>query len=167
MERSGLKDSKKVSNETKKVSNGDGQSKDTIEPKNSAPGEEIIQFTNLRKGEIQIPNKNQMNKFSVPETALQIFENKIIINIKLSGLLASDINLSLIADSLIIFGKNKGSAYCTEIKLPKQIIPQSAIAKFGNGTLKFEILIQSDTEPWQGLYEIVNTQNELLEAKTN
>lgn len=161
-----MKTTKKESNDTKEVSHSVGQSEVSVEKKSTSPVEEIIQFTNIRKGEIRLPNKNQMSKYSVPETELQIFENKIIINIQLSGLVASDINLSLIAESLIVVGKNKSSAYCTEIKLPKQIIPQSATAKFFNGNLIFEILIQSDAEPWQGLYEIMKTQNELLEAKT-
>jgi molecular chaperone GrpE len=128
--------------------------------------EELIQFTSLKKGELKLPTENQLKKFKVPETEVAINETTINLNAKLTGAKASDIMLSLSPDSLVVLCENKKIAYYTEIKLPENIIPQSAVAKFANGNLKMTILkIDGSKIPWEDLEHIEKLQRELKDTK--
>jgi len=128
--------------------------------------EELIQFTSLKKGEPKIPTKNQLKKFKVPETEIAINETTINLNAKLTGAKASDIMLSLTSDSLVVFCENKKIAYYTEIKLPENIIPQSAMAKFSDGNLSMTILkTDGSMIPWEGFEQIQRLQKELKDTK--
>jgi len=128
--------------------------------------EELIQFTSLKKGELKIPTKNQLKKFKVPELEVTINETTVNLNAKLIGAKASDIMLSLSSDSLVVLCENKKVAYYTEIKLPENIIPQSAVAKFYNGNLNMTILKTNGSKiPWEGLKQIEKLQKELKDNK--
>ena len=128
--------------------------------------EELIQFTSVQIGYLKLPSKNQLKKFKVPETDMTVNGNTINFNSKLPGATASDLTLTMNQDSVIIMCKNKKVAYYTEIKLSDQIIPQSAVAKFGNETLSLKVLkLDSNNAPWDGIVQINNLSKELKEMK--
>jgi len=130
---------------------------------------ELIQFTSIHKGMPGLPRKDQLKKCLVPETDLMVDDMILNLTAKLDGLELVDISFSLDQDSLVIFGKNNKSAYYTDIKLPASIIPQSAVAKFSDGILKFSIQKQvsqeNNTKPWTGMVDLERSNTELKETK--
>ncbi len=123
---------------------------------------EIIHFTSVQKGELNIPTKKKLEKFKVPETDLTTDDNSINITTKLPETSALDLQLSLTPDSLVLLSQNKKVAYYTEIKLPEQVIPQSVIAKFENETLHLNVLkLKDKLAPWDGLTQLGNLNKEL------
>jgi molecular chaperone GrpE len=142
------------------------------EPDQAAPAitptalDEFIQFTSVQKGELKIPNKSQLSKFTVPETDLTIDDTTMNLTAKLPGTTVNDLTLSLNQDSLIILSNNKQAAYYTEIKLPEGVIPQSAVAKFDNGTLNLSITkLGVYPEPKDESVYLSQLQREVKESK--
>ena len=128
--------------------------------------DEFIQFTSVQKGELKIPNKSQLSKFKVPETDLMIDDTTLNLTAKLPGTTVHDLKLSLNQDSLIILSNNKQAAYYTEIKLPEEVIPQSAVAKFNNGTLNLNTTkLSVYPEPWDELTHLSQLHREVKESE--
>ena len=156
---------KKGTKEQNKTNIPDNQ-KSTTPVDSMIAKEELIQFTSLKKGELKIPTKSQLKKFKVPELEVTINGTTVNLNAKLIGAKASDIMLSLTSDSLVLLCENKKVAYYSEIKLPENIIPQSAVAKFYDDNLNMTILkTDSFKIPWEGFEQIQRLQMELKDTK--
>ena len=109
--------------------------------------EELIQFTSIQKDAPTPPRKDQRAKYKVPETELDIEAGNVEITARLEDVKVSDISLAVTRDDLTIKGKNRKVAYYTEIKLPVKIVPQSAVARFKDGTLAFKAMKLDETKP--------------------
>jgi molecular chaperone GrpE len=140
------------------------QSKNKPEPQQSDLAK-LIQFTVVHKGEQKPPAKKQLERFKVPETELVINEKIINITAKLNGTQADDLALTIAPESIIILSQNKKIAYYTEIRLPKQIIPQATIAKFASGILQLNLSILDSSTPWNGMEQLDRSLQELSETK--
>lgn len=127
--------------------------------------ESLIHFTNIQMDFDKPPSIAQLKKFKVPEIDLQIDDKKIDIIANLPGSKLADINISLTQDSLVILSNNKKVSYYTDIKLPEPIIPQSAVARFKDGTLNFNVRKMDSKEPWSGLVQLEDKTKELKALK--
>lgn len=136
-------------------------------PKKEEPEqkEELIKITTIQSGSPKPPTKAQQKKFKVPDTDLQEDDKAVNIYAKLKDIKSSDISFALSQDSLIILGKNRKAAYYTDIKLPEPIIPQSAVVKFMNGTLNFNIQKLNKNDSWDGVPKTDHLDKELTETK--
>ena len=140
------------------------QSKDEPDAQQSDPAM-LIQFSVIHKGELKPPVKKELDHYKVPETELAINDKKINITIKLTGTCADDLALTIAPETIIILSQNKKVAYYTEIKLPKQIIPQAALAKFSSGKLHLNLSIFDPSSPWNGIELLDKSLQELSETK--
>ncbi len=124
-----------------------------------------LQYTSIHLGEPKPPKKNQTAIYKVPETDLNMDKDIIEIYTKLPGIKSEDVALSLNKDTYIIKCSNKNVAYYAEIKLPGDIVPQSALSYFKEETLYLKLIKMKESKPWDGILKMQTLLNNLQETK--
>ena len=95
------------------------------------------EFGNIPRTPLSKPEK--LPESREPLIDVQDSDNKITVIAEIPGVAKEDVDLEIIADSIIIRVENPERKYYKEVKLPSEIDQDSGDAKFNNGVLSISL----------------------------